>query len=161
MMQDEEEEKVKEKNTSDEKSVEASSPTDSNNKSVSFSILSSHSGSLITLNLINCSLTKLEIGEEFDQLLNLDLSYSKLLHNIKLNLPSLLHLNLSRTLINDFDLLKILPSLHSLKILKLIGCKNIRKIDPDSEEEKQKLYGEGGACMLPVENCRSLVDENY
>ena len=92
------------------------------------STLGAHSGSLTSLALTGSSLRRVDLGPEFHRLISLDLSRSKGLQDPRLDLPNLTSLDLSRTLLNDLELARILPNLFSLRILKLIGCKNLRII---------------------------------
>jgi hypothetical protein len=102
-------------------------------------LLLSHSNSLVSLSLVASSIRKLKLGAEFHVLESLDLSKCKVLSDPVLQAPSLTSLDLSRTLLNDFELLKILPSLTKLQILRLVGCKNLRLFDGS---DPRKLWEE-------------------
>lgn len=72
-------------------------------------VLNVHSHSLITLSLVGSQLQHLTIDESFESLESLDLSKCRALSAPLLSSPSIVSLDLSRTLLNDYELLKILP----------------------------------------------------
>ena len=89
-------------------------------------LLAQHGPSLLSLSLSSNSLICPHITAP--NLLSLDLSRCRSLQSPLLHCPQLSELDLSRTYINDLDLVRGCEGVQLLRVLRLQSCKNIRSL---------------------------------